>query len=38
MTITDTLRSDAEIQAEVQAELKWEPRVQATEIGVTVGL
>ena len=36
MTITDTLRSDAEIQADVQAELKWEPRVQATEIGVAV--
>jgi osmotically-inducible protein OsmY len=36
MTIANTLRSDAEIQAEVQAELKWEPRVQATEIGVAV--
>lgn len=36
MTIATTLRSDAEIQAEVQAELKWEPRVQASEIGVAV--
>lgn len=31
MTIATTLRSDAEIQAEVLTELKWEPRVQATE-------
>ncbi len=36
MTIATTLRSDAEIQAEVLTELKWEPRVQATEIGVAV--
>jgi osmotically-inducible protein OsmY len=36
MTIATTQRSDVEIQAEVQAELKWEPRVQATEIGVAV--
>jgi osmotically-inducible protein OsmY len=36
MTIATRLRSDVEIQAEVQAELKWEPRVQATEIGVAV--
>jgi osmotically-inducible protein OsmY len=36
MTIANTLRSDLEIQAEVQDELKWEPRVQATEIGVAV--
>ncbi|WP_416758153.1 BON domain-containing protein [Roseateles sp. So40a] len=36
MTIATTLRSDAEIQSEVLSELKWEPRVQATEIGVAV--
>ncbi|MET0542473.1 MAG: BON domain-containing protein, partial [Variovorax sp.] len=36
MTFATTLRSDAEIQAEVLTELKWEPRVQATEIGVAV--
>jgi osmotically-inducible protein OsmY len=36
MTIATTQRSDVEIQADVQAELKWEPRVQATEIGVAV--
>ncbi len=36
MTIATTLRSDADIQAEVLSELKWEPRVQATEIGVAV--
>lgn len=36
MTIATTVRSDAEIQAEVLTELKWEPRVQATEIGVAV--
>lgn len=37
MTIaTATTRTDAEIQADVIAELKWEPRVQAPEIGVVV--
>lgn len=36
MTIATTMRTDAEIQAEVLTELKWEPRVQATEIGVAV--
>lgn len=36
MTIATTLRSDADIQTEVLAELKWEPRVQAPEIGVAV--
>jgi osmotically-inducible protein OsmY len=36
MTIATTLRTDAEIQAEVLTELKWEPRVQAPEIGVAV--
>lgn len=36
MTIATTTRTDAEIQADVIAELKWEPRVQAPEIGVAV--
>lgn len=36
MTIATATRSDAEIQADVIAELKWEPRVQAPEIGVSV--
>lgn len=36
MTIATTLRSDADIQTEVLAELKLEPRVQAPEIGVAV--
>jgi osmotically-inducible protein OsmY len=36
MTIATTTRTDAEIQTEVIAELKWEPRVQAPEIGVSV--
>lgn len=36
MTIATTTRTDAEIQTDVIAELKWEPRVQAPEIGVSV--
>jgi osmotically-inducible protein OsmY len=36
MTIATTTRTDAEVQADVIAELKWEPRVQAPEIGVSV--
>ncbi len=36
MTIATETRTDAQIQAEVLAELKWEPRVQSTEIGVAV--
>jgi osmotically-inducible protein OsmY len=36
MTVATANRTDAEIQAEVLAELKWEPRVQSTEIGVAV--
>jgi osmotically-inducible protein OsmY len=36
MTIADATRTDAEIQTDVIAELKWEPRVQAPEIGVSV--
>jgi osmotically-inducible protein OsmY len=36
MTTATATRSDAEVQAEVLAELKWEPRVQAPEIGVSV--
>ena len=34
-TATENL-TDAEIQSDVRLELKWEPRVQATEIGVAV--
>jgi osmotically-inducible protein OsmY len=36
MTTATQIRTDAEIQADVLAELKWEPRVQAPEIGVSV--
>src|SRR5213075_41095 len=36
MTTATANYTDAEIQRDVQAELKWEPRVQATEIGVAV--
>jgi len=36
MTTATVIRTDAEIQAEVLAELKFEPRVQAPEIGVAV--
>jgi osmotically-inducible protein OsmY len=36
MSIATANRTDADIQAEVIAELKWEPRVQAPEIGVAV--
>jgi osmotically-inducible protein OsmY len=36
MTTATTTRIDAEVQADVIAELKWEPRVQAPEIGVSV--
>jgi osmotically-inducible protein OsmY len=36
MTVATATRSDAEIQADVIAELKYEPRVQSTEIGVAV--
>jgi osmotically-inducible protein OsmY len=36
MTVATEQRTDSEIQAEVLAELKWEPRVQSTEIGVGV--
>ncbi|MGZ5767720.1 MAG: BON domain-containing protein, partial [Caldimonas sp.] len=36
MTIATANRTDVEIQSDVQAELKWEPRVQAPEIGVAV--
>jgi osmotically-inducible protein OsmY len=36
MTIATTTRTDAEVQSDVIAELKWEPRVQAPEIGVSV--
>ena len=33
--VTDT-RTDTQIQADVLAELKWEPRVSPNEIGVMV--
>jgi osmotically-inducible protein OsmY len=36
MTVATENRTDSQIQSEVQAELKWEPRVQAPEIGVAV--
>jgi osmotically-inducible protein OsmY len=36
MTVATETRTDALIQSEVLAELKWEPRVQPTEIGVAV--
>jgi len=36
MTVATEHRTDAQIQAEVMSELKWEPRVQAPEIGVVV--
>jgi len=36
MTIATETRADAQIQSDVLSELKWEPRVQATEIGVAV--
>lgn len=36
MTVATAQRTDVEIQAEVLSELKWEPRVQAPEIGVAV--
>jgi osmotically-inducible protein OsmY len=36
MTVATAQRTDAEIHAEVLSELKWEPRVQAPEIGVAV--
>ena len=36
MAIATEIRTDAQIQADVLAELKWEPRVMPNEIGVTV--
>jgi osmotically-inducible protein OsmY len=36
MTTATTTRTDAEVQADVIAELRWEPRVRAPEIGVNV--
>lgn len=36
MATTTDVRSDAEIQADVLEELKWEPRLQPNEIGVIV--
>jgi osmotically-inducible protein OsmY len=36
MAVATETRTDTAIQGDVQAELKWEPRVRATEIGVAV--
>jgi len=36
MSIATETRTDAQVQSDVLAELKWEPRVQPTEIGVAV--
>jgi osmotically-inducible protein OsmY len=36
MAVATEVRTDSQIQADVLAELKWEPRVQPNEIGVTV--
>ena len=36
MTVATASRTDVDIQSEVLAELKWEPRVQSNEIGVAV--
>ncbi|MDM0090111.1 MULTISPECIES: BON domain-containing protein [unclassified Variovorax] len=36
MTVATASRTDVDIQNEVLAELKWEPRVQSNEIGVAV--
>jgi osmotically-inducible protein OsmY len=36
MSIATETRTDAQVQSDVLAELKWEPRVQSTEIGVAV--
>ena len=36
MALTTETRTDAQIQSDVMAELKWEPRVQPNEIGVAV--
>jgi osmotically-inducible protein OsmY len=36
MALATEIRSDAQIQTDVLAELKWEPRVSPNEIGVTV--
>jgi osmotically-inducible protein OsmY len=36
MAVTSETRTDAQIQSDVLAELRWEPRVQPNEIGVAV--
>jgi len=36
MVVATEVRTDAQIQSDVLAELKWEPRVQPNEIGVAV--
>ena len=36
MAVTTEVRSDVQLQEDVLAELKWEPRIQPNEVGVTV--
>ena len=36
MAIATDIRTDAQIQTDVLAELKWEPRVAPNEVGVSV--
>jgi osmotically-inducible protein OsmY len=36
MAVTSNTKTDAQVQSDVLAELKWEPRVQPNEIGVAV--
>src|SRR5437588_12473703 len=36
MALATETRTDTQIQADVLAELKWDPRVQANEVGVSV--
>ena len=36
MAVTTETRTDTQIQTDVLAELKWEPRIQPNEIGVAV--
>ena len=36
MAVATEVRTDTQIQTDVLAELKWEPRVQPNEIGVAV--
>ena len=36
MAVTTEVRSDVQLQEDVLAELKWEPRIQPNEVGVAV--